>query len=144
MIEGNNTVNIHQAQRLFKRFKEGDTSLERIEGSGRVFSFDSQKLCKSIEKKLTTSTRILSREIGQSNSTIYFHLKRLGKSFVAPKEVSHNLSESQIKQRLHICEKLIKNLNDERFFRRVVTGDEKWIFLSNYNHGKQCYSDSKG
>ena len=48
-------VNIRQAQRLFKRFKEGDTSLERIEGSS---SFDSQKLCESIEKNPTTSTRI--------------------------------------------------------------------------------------
>ena len=49
-IEGDDTVNICQAQRLFKRFKEGDTSLERIEGSGRMSSFDSQKLCKYIEK----------------------------------------------------------------------------------------------
>ena len=40
-IEGDETVNIRQAQRLFKRFKEGDISLERIEDSGRMSSFDS-------------------------------------------------------------------------------------------------------
>jgi len=39
-IESDDTVNIRQAQRLFKRFKEGDTSLERIEGSSRMSSFD--------------------------------------------------------------------------------------------------------
>ena len=31
-IESDDIVNICQAQRLFKRFKECDTSLERIEG----------------------------------------------------------------------------------------------------------------
>ena len=91
------TVNIRQALRLFKRFKEGDTSLERIEGFSRMTSFYSQKLCETIEKGLTSSTRILSREMRNSNSTIHFHLKRLSKSFVAPKEVLHDLSESQIK-----------------------------------------------
>jgi len=135
-IEGDDTVNIRQVHRLFKRFKEGDTSLERIEGYGQMSSFDSQKLCESIEKN-PTSTRILSREMGHSNSTIHSHLKRLGKSFVAPKEVPHDLSESQIKQRLHICVKLFKNPNDERFFKRIVTRDERWIFLNNYNHEKQ-------
>ena len=113
-IEGDDTVNIGQAQRLFKTFKEGDTSLE----------FDSQRLCESIEKN-PTSTRILSTEMGHSSSTIHSHLKMLRKSFVAPKEVPHDLSEPQIKQRLHICEKLLKNPNDERFYRHIVTGDEK-------------------
>ena len=75
--------------------------------------------------------------MGHSNSTIHSHLKRLGKSFVAPKEVPHDLSESQIKQRLNICEKLLKNPNDEHFFRRIVTVDEKWILLNNYNHRNQ-------
>ena len=43
-IESDEAVNIRQAQRLYKRFKEGDTSLERIEGSGRISSFDLQKI----------------------------------------------------------------------------------------------------
>ena len=32
---------------------------------------------------------------------------------------------------------MLKNPSDERVFRRIVTGDEKWIFLNNYNHGNQ-------
>jgi len=42
-IDGDDTVNIRKAQRLFKIFKEGYTSLKRIEGSGRMSSFNSQK-----------------------------------------------------------------------------------------------------
>ena len=88
-------------------------------------------------KNIVFYHRILNWYI--SESIVYnFCLNILFKEiFLAPKEVFHDLSESQIKQRLHICEKLLKNPNDERFFRRILTGDEKWIFLNNYNHGKQ-------
>ena len=51
-------------KKVHLRFKESDTSRERIEGSAWMSSFDSQKLCESIEKNPTTSKRILSREWG--------------------------------------------------------------------------------
>ena len=39
-----------------------------------------------------------------------------------------------------VCQQLLENPLDDRFWRRIVTGDEKWIFLRNPDKRKQWVS----
>ena len=47
--------------------------------------------------------------------------------------VSHNLTTKQVEERVKICKELHANPQDQRFNQRIVTSDEKWIYLRNPN-----------
>ena len=38
-----------------------------------------------------------------------------------------------------ICNQLLANPNDMRFFKRIVTSDEKWIYFRNPNQDNQWF-----
>ena len=43
----------------------------------------------------------------------------------------HDLTKKQANRRIETCRKLLENPRDERFIRRIVTSDEKWIYFNN-------------
>lgn len=47
------------------------------------------------------------------------------------REVPHDLTEIQAQNRVNVCKKLLENPRDDRFIRRIVTCDEKWVYFSN-------------
>ena len=60
-------------------------------------------------------------------------LKTLGKSCRSCRSVglSHELTPQQAQRRVDISRQLIGNPMDDRFIRRIVTCDEKWIYYRN-------------
>ena len=76
-VEGEDTVSTHMAQRWFKRFSEGNTSVEDQPRSGRPTTIDDEALRLKVELEPSTSTRILSTEFGTSQFTINNHLVSL-------------------------------------------------------------------
>ena len=65
-------------------------------------------------------------------------MKTLGKPYRSCRSVPHELTQ-QAKYRVDICQ-LIVNLMDDRFFRRIVEGDEKWVYYYNPDASKQWFS----
>ena len=130
-IEGPGIVSKTTAAEWFKRFNEGDTSLEDKSRSGRPSVPVNETLLQSIQQKPHTSTRELASDIGTSQSTIVRHLHELGFANKKPRFVCHELSEQQAQRREEICKTLMNNPKDNRFWRRIITGDEKWIYLRN-------------
>jgi len=47
------------------------------------------------------------------------------------------LTAEQAKRRVKVCKQLLENPLDERFFKRIVTSDEKWIYFRNCDTRRQ-------
>ena len=52
----------------------------------------------------------------------------------------HDLTAKQTGERVKICKERHANLQDQRFYRRIVTCDEKWMYLLNTNKSNQWLS----
>lgn len=130
-------VSTRTAQNWFKRFKEGRTSLDDSARSGRPVEVDSDALREAVNANPGTSTRRLSDELGVSHMTAARHLHRIGKVHRSCRVVPHDLSAAQAQRRVEACIQLRTNPNDERFLKRIVTGDEKWVYYRNPDMRKQ-------
>lgn len=130
-VEGENVVSLRIAQKWFKKFNEGDYDLYDQPRSGRPVTVNQEALIKAVETKPSTSTRILSADLGIAQRTVVRHLKTIGKVNKRCREVPHDLTEILAKRRMETCRKLLENPRDDRFIRQIVTSDEKWIYFSN-------------
>lgn len=92
---------------------------------------------KVVEQQLTSSSRGLSAQLGPHFSTIDHHLHQLGFSNRHPRVIPHELSPEQCQCRLDICRKFIAGPKDDRLWKGIVTGDEKWVFFNNPYKGNQ-------
>lgn len=139
-IEGSDSVNERTARRWFKRFNDGDTSLQRIDGSGRPQEVHNDLVKETIEADPTLSSRKLAEKMEISQSSAIRHLHIIGKNKRRSGEIPHILTEQQVQKRLDMCRKLLENPLDDRFWRQIVTTDEKWIYFKNPYRGKQWLS----
>lgn len=137
IVEGQGTISVTTAKEWFRRFKNGDTSLNDKLRSGRPSIMDNEALRNLVEEQPSTSTRRLSAETGASQPTIVRHLHQLGFRNRHPREVPHELTTHQAQQRVNLCNKMLANPSDDRFWRRIVTGDEKWVFFRNPDRQNQ-------
>jgi hypothetical protein len=91
----------------------------------------------TVEANPSTSTRELSIELQTSHSTFIRHFEMLGKVNRSPRDVPRDLTPQQKQRRVSICKELLKNPNDDRFLRQIVTCDEKWVFLNSLSQKRQ-------
>ena len=130
-VEGDNVVSNRTAQNWFKRFNEGDIDLGDNARSGRPTTVDSEAIREAVETNPSISTRRLSTELDIPQTSIVRHLHALGKVNRRCREVPHELTQIQAKKRVETCKKLLENPRDDRFIRRIVTCDEKWVYFGN-------------
>jgi hypothetical protein len=136
-VEGEGAVNELTAQWLFKRSASGNLSLEDEQRPGRPRIWDSEATKEAAEQQPSASTCRLSDTLGPSKSTIHFHLTDLGKIYTSCRFVPHELTAEQAQRRVEFCRKLLQLPSDHRFIKRIVTCDEKWIYLNNPDLQKQ-------
>jgi hypothetical protein len=79
----------------------------------------------------------LATELLVSKSTIWNHLHRIGKANRRARKVPRELTAEQKQRRIDLCRQLRQNALDARFYRRIITCDEKWIFFQNPDHANQ-------
>jgi hypothetical protein len=75
--------------------------------------------------------------LGPSKSTIHLHLTALGKIYKSCRIVLHLLTAEQAHRGVEFCRKLLQLPKDHRFIKRIVTCDEKLIYLNNPDLQKQ-------
>lgn len=136
-VEGDGAMKEDTARWWFRRFKLGDFDLEDKPRTGRPSVVDQEELQTAIEQSPGLSTRALANELGPSQPTIWRHLRELGFESKRPRFIPHELKPGQAQKRLEICRQLLQNPNDHNFWRRIVTSDQKWVFLRNPDTGNQ-------
>lgn len=136
-VEGEDFVSIRVAQKWFKKFNEGREDLQDKRRPGRPITTDFGSIRNAVEANPSTSTRRLSDELGIPKTSVLRHLHSMDKVNRCCRQIPHDLTESQMKLRMETCQKLIANPFDHRFIRRIVTSDEKWVYLDNPNRHNQ-------
>ena len=99
-------------------------------GSGRQSIVNSATLLEAVENNP-------SGQLGLSKSTICRHLHFHGKVVRRCREIPHELTEEKAQWRVDICKDLLENSFNSRFIKRIVTGDEKWIYFTNPDTSNQ-------
>ena len=74
-----------------------------------------------------TTTREAAKEFSVDHSTVFWHLKQIGKVEKLVKWVSHELTASQKNCPYEVSSSLIVHNNNEPFLDRIVTCHKKWI-----------------
>jgi hypothetical protein len=95
------------------------------------FGMYSEAIKEAAEQQPSTSTRRLSDTLGPSKSTIHRYLTALGKIYKSCRFVPYELTAEQAQRRVEFCRKFFQLPKDHRFIKRVVTCDEKLIYLNN-------------
>lgn len=136
-VEGEGTVASRTAQKWFKRFNEGNFDLEDMPRSGRPAVLDEGDLQAALDAEPSSSTRELAAELGVDHKTVWNHLRQLDFVHKKPRQDPHELTEAQAAKRVEICRQLLNNPLDDRFWKRIVTSDEKWVYLVNHDRSKR-------
>ncbi|CAF4786012.1 unnamed protein product [Rotaria sp. Silwood1] len=121
----------------FKRFREGDMSLEDRPRSGRPLEIDIEQLKVLIEDNPRLTTSELSAMLLCNHSTIDRHLHEIGKVSKLETWVPHQLSSDNIQQRITICNSFLSKRTRHKFLQQIVTGDEKWVLYVNHTLKRQ-------
>jgi hypothetical protein len=73
----------------------------------------------------------------QTHLALQLHLTALGKIYKSCRFVPHELTAEQAQRLVEFCRKLHELPKDHRFIKRIVSCDEKWIYLNNPDLQKQ-------
>jgi len=127
----------HWRPRVHFQFS-GSVNLENVistsktnRGLGKPRPLNDEVLFQQVERHPKSSTQHLSSEPSAC------HLHQLGFVNRRPRLIPHKLTEEQAKKRVTICKQLLANVQGLRFWRRIVTEDEKWIFFYNPDNRNQ-------
>ncbi|UYV76539.1 hypothetical protein LAZ67_14001051 [Cordylochernes scorpioides] len=123
------------ASKWFKIFREGDISLEDKPRMERPHGTDIETLRLLVMDNLQQSTREMSSRLGPSKDMINRTLHKLYFVNKCPKKYPHDLTIAQSQREVDICKRLLENPQDLR--KRIVTGDEKRIYLRNLDPKRQ-------
>lgn len=136
-VEGENTIGKTVVGKWFQRFNEGSFDLNDKPRSGRPTVSDASALQAVLDKEPSSSTRDLEAELGISHMTVWNHLQKFEFVHKKPRQDPHELTKAQANKRVEVCRQLLNNPLDDRFWKRIVTSDEKWVYLVNHNRDKR-------
>ena len=130
-IEGVHFVNENTAKFWFKRFNRGDKTLMDKPHPGRPSKIDKKAISQCLDENPNASTRVIGEKFGCHYSTISRQLNSMGYIQKRPRQDPHYLTENQALNRVKLCKKLLENPLDDRFWKRIITCDEKWVYWKN-------------
>ena len=127
---GDDAVANRTCRDWFKRFREGDISLEDRPRPGRPMESDIERLKVLIEDNPRLTTRELSTMLACNQSTIDRHLHEMGKVNKLGTWLPHQLTSDNIQQRISICHFLLSKPNRHRFLQQIITGMKSGFYMS--------------
>ena len=77
--------------------------------------------------------REIAKQLNVSHITIENHIRRLGLVKKLDIWVPQDFKEIHLTQRISICDTHLKRNTIDSFFKRIITGDNKWIVYNNVN-----------
>ena len=140
---GLGTTTERTAQWWFKKFRDGDESLEDDERSGRPSDVDNNQLRALVKANPCTTVQELASELDVMYTMISNHLREFGKTKKLDKWVPHELNDNQKKRRYEVSSSLLLRNKKDPFLNRVVTCNEKWVLYDNQWHSAQWLDADK-
>ena len=118
-------------QNWFARFRPRDFDLKDAPRSGRPTELDDDKIKAMIENNRHSTTRQIAEKLNMSHTCIERHLKQLDYVNKLDIWVPHKLNDIKLTKRISICDSLMERNKTDPFLKRIITGDEKWVFYDN-------------
>lgn len=134
---GDNIVPQATVYDWYRRFKDGDESLEDQPRSGRPSDFDEVALRNLVESNPSQSVRELAAQLAMSSTSVYRHLKLIGKVPKLGKWVPHQLSERDRQRRVEAALSLLSISRRKDWLATILTSDEKWVVYDNISRKLQ-------
>lgn len=130
-VYGNDAVSARTCRGWFRKFESGKFDLNDKPRTGRPEVVDNKSIQYMLDKDATQTTMTMAESLGVHKSSISRHLKAMGKIRKVGKWVPHHLTDANKSMRLHIANTLLQRQKRKSFLSKIVTGDEKWVFLYN-------------
>ena len=128
---GPGSANQYTVQWWFKKFCQGDGSLEDKELSGWESEVGNSYLRAIIESDLLTSTGGVAEKLNVDHSIVIWPLKKIGKVKNLNKWVPQEQTANQKNHNFEVSSSLILCNNNEQFLDQIVTCNEMWILYNN-------------
>ena len=119
-----------------RRFKEGREEVEDDHRSGRPSTSRTDENVERVRQKVRSdrclTVRMIADELSMNSERISRIITEdLGMTNICAKMVPRLLNEGQKERRVQVCQDILEQLETEpNLPKRVVTGDESWIFES--------------
>ena len=133
-VFGDDAMGVTQIKEWFNRFKNGRTSVESEQRSGRPKTARNAAVVEKVENLVRGDRRLTVREIaeevGISKDSAHEILRAdLNMRRVAAKFVPKLLSAEQKELRVEVAQDLLDTIStDPEFLNTVITGDESWVY----------------
>lgn len=131
----NNALPDSTIYRWIQEFKEGRESAKDLQRSGRPRTSITEDHVAAVQTAVEKNRRVtidaIAEEVGISHGSVHAILTdNLGLSKLSARWVPRQLRPEHKSQRIECALNLLNHLNDdpENFYRRLVTGDETWIY----------------
>ncbi|GFV35966.1 histone-lysine N-methyltransferase SETMAR [Trichonephila clavipes] len=130
-VYGADTVTYNYVQVWFRRLRSGIFDVKDAPHTGRPIVENVYKITEVIEVDRHVSSRSINQEGKTDYKTVLNHLSKVTFKKKFDVWVPHHLTPKNIINQISICEALAKRNEIDPFFKRMVTGDEKWVTYDN-------------
>ena len=133
-VYGDDTMSRTRLLEWHRRFKEVREEVEDDHKSGRPSTSRTDENVESVRQKVQSDCRLTVRmiayELGMNSEKVWrIVTEDLGKRKICAKMVPRLLNEGQKERHVQVCQDILEQLETEpNLLKRVVTGDESWIF----------------
>ena len=133
-VFGDSAISVTQIKVWYNRFKDGCTSVESNERSGRHLTCRNDVIIEEVKTLIMANCHLTVREIadklGISKDSAHANLtQELGMHRVSAKFVPRLISEEQKQVCLGIAQNLLQTTDDNpECLNTVTTGDESWVY----------------
>ena len=130
-VYGENTVSLRVCYKWFSKFRSGNFSIKDAPRSGRPTVIENDQVKQIVDQNPQFTTRQIADIVNVSKATIARRLKEIGYVSKLDVWVPHQLTETQLNQRITTCDLLLKRQKTTLFLKNPIIGDEKWIVYNN-------------
>lgn len=130
-VYGESAPSDKSCREWFRRFKNGDFSVEDKERPGQPKKFEDAELEELLDQDPCQTQQELAGSLGVTQQAISVRLENMGMVQKQGNWVPYELKPRDVEKRFFISGLLLERQQRKGFLHRVVTGDEKWIHYDN-------------
>lgn len=114
-------------QKWFSRFRDGNMDVKDGKHTGRPATTDPTLIMNKIQEDRHITIEEIALELGLGSGTVCNHMKEAGLKRRLHTWASVVLSETNLIQRISVCDTLLRRHEKRSFLHRIVVGDVKWM-----------------